>query len=224
MLVSICLLGYGAVAKEVYSRLKSMPGYGTEWRLHTIYVPNKDKYPDVKQNSEWQWKIDDETFNTELETSIGDDLDWLLASDGHDTVVDCTPYTPESFSLISKLLAKGYWLHTCSKGLVQFKWQELVEIARASKSKIYFNSIPSSDQPTEYDSIGLTHENWWQYADDPDMFIYRGGGPEETAEIIVKDIAKEIDRRREIKRIFDSLSPEEQQRIEKETRDNDSNI
>jgi homoserine dehydrogenase len=195
MLVSLCILGFGAVGKEVYRQLKAVPGFNVDWRIHTIYVPDMSKYAEAKKNSNHQWKINDETFETELETTIGDDLEWLLSSDGHDTVVDCTPYSDGSRELVFNLLNRGYWLHACSKGLVSNHWKELVDLAENKSAKYYFNSIPSGD-PSKYTAMDLTQGNFAEYADDHNLYIYRNGDAEATAGIIVRDIVKEIDRRR----------------------------
>lgn len=195
MLVSLCILGFGAVGKEVYKQLKEVPGFNVDWRIHLFYVPDMSKYPEAKKNSISQTKIYDETFETELETTIGDDMEWLLNSDGHDTIVDCTPYSDSSKDLILGLLNRGYWFHTCSKGLVKNHWKELVELAETKSAKYYFNSIPSGDH-SEYTEIDLTQENFSKYGDNQDLYIYRNGEAEATAAIIVRDIVKEIDRRR----------------------------
>lgn len=207
MLISAAILGYGAVGKAVVKRLQALEGYGEDFRIHTIYVPDMSRYPEMQQNDDFQWKLKDEWWGTENPTAVGDDLEWLIQSDGHDTVIDCAPYTDESRDLIYKLISKGYWLHTCSKGLVQREWKELIDAGNESGSMIILNSIPAGN-PNRYDNIDLNNDTFPQYADEPDMFIFRDGGPEEVADKIVKDVETELNRRRHIKAKYDALSEE----------------
>lgn len=213
-MISIALLGFGKVGQQVYEKLKAVPGYAEEFRIHAIHVPDISKYP-TAFTPEMYHAVNDETFGTAKQVAIGSDEEWLVESEGHDTIVDCTPYTPESMALVLKLLAKGHSLHTCSKGLVSAHWVELCDLIKKSgNTKIYFNSIPASKEPCKFDDIELTSDTFSEYADS-DLYSYRGAGPSETAEYIVKDIIKQIESRRESKRLWDAMSPEEQEKIRK---------
>jgi hypothetical protein len=98
------------------------------------------------------------------------------------------------------LLRRGYWLHTCSKELVAKHWEEIVSISQSVVSaKAIFNSIPASKTLEVFKGINLTSNNFVDYKDD-DLYSYRGAGPEETAEYIVRDIFTELEKRRANKR------------------------
>lgn len=209
MTISIALLGFGAVGKEVYKQLQEVSGFMDEFRIHVIQVPDLSNYSVAKDDNWYNW-LGDESFGTAKQVTIGDDTEWLIDSDGHDTVVDCTSYNEASKQLVFDLLAKGHWLITCSKELVSNHWRELVEIAKKSNGSISFNAIPASAEPTEYDGINLTQDNFADYSDGP-LYIYRNAGPEETAAVIVKDLIRAIHDRKEQKARWESMSLDEQQ-------------
>ena len=189
MRVGICLLGYGSVGKEVYRQLTEDPRYGTDIWIHTIQVTDPSKHG-VKISENGGWVLDNHHL-----TNVSNDAEWLLKSAGHNVVVDTTSYSDDSKHLILKLLSKGHWLYTCSKELAWNDWEALIDCAVDSGARIDFNSIPSSDTPTEYAGIDLNQSNWKDYVNDPDMFIFRGGGPKETAKAIVEQLYKELEAR-----------------------------
>lgn len=209
MTISIALLGFGAVGKEVYKQLREVPGFMDEFRIHVIQVPDLYDYPVAKDDNWYNW-LGDDSFGTPQQVTIGDDAEWLVDSDGHDTIVDCTYYDETSKKLVFDLLSKGHWLITCSKELVNKHWRELIDTAKKSRGSISFNAIPVGKSPTEYDDIDLTHENFAEYADGP-LYTFRGAGPEETAAAIVKELVKAINIRNEHKLLWDAMTPQQQQ-------------
>jgi hypothetical protein len=211
MFISIALLGFGHVGKEVYKRLREIPGYMEDFRIHVIQVPNLDNYP-VANDKDWYNWLDDDTFGTDKQVSIGDDVEWLVNSEGHDTIVDCMSYNENSKNLIFNLATKRHWILTCSKELVNKHARELISVAKENGSRISFNSIPASATPCEYDDIDLNQDTFLQHSDGP-LYVYRGAGPEITAEYLVKEIAVELKKRRNQKVVWDAMSPDEQSRI-----------
>jgi homoserine dehydrogenase len=197
MLISIALLGFGAVGKEVYKKLKLVDGFGEDFRIHIVQVQDVSNYNPVIINSKGWMVIDDENSEDEgKRVTIGDDLEWLVESDGHDTVIDCTPYSEKSKDLVLTLLKRGYWLHTCSKELVSKHWNELLDVCDSNnRSKINFNSIAASSDLEKFKGVDLTESNLKDYKDE-DLYSFRGAGPEETAEYIVRDIVAELKERR----------------------------
>ena len=180
------MLGYGYVGKEVYKQLTEDPRYGTDIWVHSIQVTDTSKH-DVKASSEGGWVLDNQYL-----TRVSDDVNWLLESSGHNVVVDASSYNEDSKDLIIKLLSMGHWLYTCSKELAWSDWETLVKCANSSGSRIDFNSIPCSNTSTEYSDIDLNQDNWKDYVNDSDMFAFRGGGPKETAKIIVSQLYKNL--------------------------------
>lgn len=189
MRVGICLLGYGNVGKEVYRQLTEDPRYGTDIWIHTIQVTDPSKH-NVKVSENGGWVLDNQYL-----TNVSNDTEWLLESTGHNVVVDTASYNDDSKPLILDLLSRGHWLYTCSKELAWNDWELLVECANNSGARIDFNSIPSSDTATKYTDIDLNQSNWKDYVNDSDMFVFRGGGPKETAKAIVEQLYKELEAR-----------------------------
>lgn len=218
MFISIALLGFGHVGKEVYKLLKGVPGYMDDFRIHVVQVPSLANY-DVAKDENYYNLVNDETFGTPKQATIGDDVEWLLGSDGHDTIIDCMSYNEDSKKLVFDLTAKGYWILTCSKELVNKHARELIDVAKASGAKISFNSIPASATPCEYDSIDLNQDTFLEYSDGP-LYIFRGAGPVETAQYIVDDIVMELDRRRNQKKTWDAMSVEEQEEVHRREANN----
>ena len=211
MFISIALLGFGHVGKEVYKRLREIPGYMEDFRIHVIQVPNLDNYPVAKDKDWYNW-LDDDTFGTDKQVSIGDDVEWLVESEGHDTIVDCMSYNESSKKLIFDLASKPHWILTCSKELVNKHARELIGIAKASGARLSFNSIPASETPCEYDNIDLNQDTFLEYSDGP-LYIYRGAGPGITADYLVKEIEAELHKRRNQKIVWDAMTPLEKQEI-----------
>jgi hypothetical protein len=201
MLISIALLGFGDVGKKVYEKLKRDEGFGIDFRVHLVQVRDVSKYNPVVINSNGWMVVNDENSSDPIKrVTIGDDLEWLLQSDGHDTVIDCTSYSEESKDLVMALLRRGYWLHTCSKELVAKHWEELVDISQSiPSSRVIFNSIPASKTLELFKGIELTNSNFAWHKDE-DLYSYRGAGAEETAEYIVRDVLTELEKRRINKR------------------------
>jgi hypothetical protein len=197
MLLSIALLGFGDVGRQVYNKLKRDPGFGIDFRVHIVQVQDVAKYNPVVINSEgWMVVNDEDSSDPVKRVTIGDDLEWLIESDGHDTVVDCTSYSEQSKDLVMALLRRGYWLHTCSKELVSKHWKELIDICKINqRASVSFNSIPASKTMKKFMDVDLTNYNFEEYKD-LDLYSYREADADVTAEYIVRDIFSELKKRR----------------------------
>ena len=197
MLISIALLGFGEVGKRVYEKLKRDDGFGIDFRVHVVQVRDVAKHKPAIINSNGWMVIDDENSKDPIRrVTIGDDLEWLLQSEGHDTVIDCTSYSEESKDLVVALLRRGYWLHTCSKELVSKHWEELLDVcSETPKARIIFNSIPASKTMKKFDDVDLTDYNFELYKDQ-DLYSYRKADADITAEYIVRDVFEQLRKRR----------------------------
>ena len=211
MFISIALLGFGNVAKEVYKRLQTIPGFMEDFRIHIVQVPDMSNHKIARDENGYNY-IDDFSFGTTKQITIGDDLDWFLQSDGHDTIIDCTSYNESSKELIFELAKRKYWILTCSKELVNKHGRELVDIAKSSDARLSFNAIPASATPCEYDKIDLNQETFLQYSDDS-LYIFRDADAGITADYIVKEIIIELKKRRDQKKLWESMSTKDQQSI-----------
>jgi len=210
----IAVLGFGPVARAVVDKVKRFPEYGAE--------ENKDVYADiyvvhVRRNS-FSYSpnlvievADDEdnssrTYNDGLqgirkyETTVAYDKEWLLEeirTNQINVVVDCTSYNESSVELMREVMeasSEETEIHVPSKELVVKHWEELIEKSKERGFSLKFNSIPSGD-PNEYDEIDLNQDTFTDYLfkQDQTLFIYRNGGPQETADRIVKDLRKAMD-------------------------------
>jgi homoserine dehydrogenase len=208
MEISICLLGFGKVGKAFYKQIKEVPGFGEDFRVHTVVITDLEKHPEVGFNDMEAWSINDETFNTSKQTSIGDDIEWLLESDGHDVLVDTFSFSEESKDLTLKLLSKGYWLYTCNTELAKNHWKDVLDVAEKSNAKVDFNAVACANPAQE----SLTHENWHHFVEVADTFAKGPSDPEDVAASLLKHILTELETRRAYKAKWDSLSIEEQER------------
>jgi homoserine dehydrogenase len=173
-MIKIALLGFGQVGQQVYTQLINHPLYGTKFTFTWIQVQSSDKGRGVYQN--------ELTFNSDPEA--------IIESDQYDTVIDCMEYNEQSKQLIFKLLKKGITLHTCSKETVWHHFKEMLAIAAMYRSRINFNSIPASPEPTEYTKVDLTDLNFAEYEDDS-LYAFRGADAVITANQILNDIVRQ---------------------------------
>ena len=197
MLISIALLGFGDVGKKVYEKLKLDSGFGIDFRVHIVQVRDVTKHNPAIINSDGWMVVNDENSEDQIKrVTIGDDVEWLLQSEGHDTVIDCTSYSEESKDLVMALLRRGYWLHTCSKELVSKHWEELLNIcSETPRARIIFNSIPASKTMKKFNDVDLTNYNFKLYKDE-DLYSYRKADANITADYIVRDVFDQLGRRR----------------------------
>ena len=175
MHVSIGLIGFGAVG-QAFAKLTDQIEPRDNFRIHAILVRD----------------IAGKKFN---DVEITNQSDWFVPSNGHNIIVDASSYNEETKSYILASLLDGKDLITCSKELVNKHWQELLDAAKTGGSKIYFNSIPSTDDEScKFNSIYLTSDNFEQYANN-DLYIYRGGDAEITARFIYNDVVRLLQER-----------------------------
>jgi predicted dinucleotide-utilizing enzyme len=175
MHVSIGLIGFGAVGKA-FAELTEQIVERDNFRIHAILVRDiaNKKFSDVE---------------------ITNQADWFVPSNGHNIIVDASSYNEETKGYILASLLDGKDLITCSKELVNKNWRELLDAAKVGGSKIYFNSIPSTDDIScKFNEIDLTSDNFEQYADD-DLYIYRGGDAEITATFLYNDVVRLLQER-----------------------------
>lgn len=210
----IAVLGFGPVARAVVDKVKRFPEYGTKEddspyaEIYVVYVRrNSFTYsPDLVVEVADDENNASRTYNDGLqgirkyETTVAYDREWLIDQvriNQINVIVDCTSYNESSVQLMRDILDvanEGTEIHLPSKELVAKHWEELIELAKNKKVSLKFNSIPSGD-PNEYDEVDLNEETFLEYLHQQDqtLFIYRNGGPQETADRIVKDIRKSLD-------------------------------
>lgn len=93
MIVSLCVFGFGPVAKNFLEKFRALRNYGLRFRIHVMMVSDVKNHPEVAPNSEGYLKLNDEYIEDEaLAIAILDDFEWLRESgyEGHDVIVDCS--------------------------------------------------------------------------------------------------------------------------------------
>jgi hypothetical protein len=141
MMISACVLGYSKLANEFISRFKSLSYYkkrnsDTEGvRIHTMYVNDPDLL-DRDYVCRYELKgsfanvLADGTEKTNKESSIGNDLEWLISSNGHDTIFEATDEDPSYLDTLVKFASRGYWVILTSEVYKNDNWEILVDASR----------------------------------------------------------------------------------------------
>lgn len=148
MMISVCVIGYSDVASDFISRFKALSYYkkrnsDTEGvRVHAVYVAdtdllNKEYVCRYELRDNFANVLADGTEKTNKENSIGNDLEWLLDSDGHDMVFEAVD-TPdeEYFDTLLALIFKGYWVVVTSEMFKDQRWDELQAASTASGGRL----------------------------------------------------------------------------------------
>lgn len=146
-MISACVLGYSDVAAEFVSRFKSLTYYkkrnsDTEGvRVHAIYVNDPDllsrefvyRYETAGNFSN---VLKDGTEDDRKETPIGNDLEWLLSSDGHDMVFEAAEDSEKYVDALIGLAAKGYWIVVSSEIFKGEYWDQLESLTKSSGGRL----------------------------------------------------------------------------------------
>lgn len=148
MMISACVLGYSDVSVDFVTRFKELSYYkkrnsDTEGvRVHTMYVNDPDLFNreyvcSYEVRSGFANVLADGTEKTNKENSIGNDLEWLLASDGHDMVFEAAEDPEKYVDALIGLAAKGYWIVVTSELFKNEYWDQLNEAANASGGRVF---------------------------------------------------------------------------------------
>ncbi len=161
---AVSVLGYGKVGKPLVDLLvkSNLP-----IDIKTVAVKHK---PSV-ENPELPFG--------NLEAAINSDSDLYI---------DCLPYSEETLSTVFALISKGKTIATCNKELVNKHKVELVDAAKASGSKLYFNAIPASSEKTPFSFVNLTEKNISGYGDE--LYEFRGADGDITAKFLYQDVVR----------------------------------
>lgn len=155
MITSILVLGCGPYATSFVPAIKGLPGYketdadADKMRVHLLFVTDMSECADICYDHETDkfgvlTVLKDGTEETELRTPIGDDLKSLIASKGHDTVVELEEYSQELADLILKLIEKNLTFYITNRELIRLHKEEFEEKRKGTRSKIfYYEEDPS---------------------------------------------------------------------------------
>ncbi len=139
MFLSVCILGLNEYSKKVVAEYKKLNGYGDKFRVHCIHVTDLSSHlNDIttreytvigsNESSPIQALKDGTEMDDDLMVPITVDDDWLLQSDGHDTVLLASE---EYQSLYDSLKEKGYLALSC----VEYREDEVVELFKSTINK-----------------------------------------------------------------------------------------
>lgn len=119
MFVSASIIGLNEKTIKLASELKAREGYGIDFRIQCIQVENIKAHSELvayrmyqvvgRKAPEIMAALKDDTYEIDhMMIPIGDDVEWLKESDGHDTII--LSEVPVGWeSAVEHLKAKGYW-------------------------------------------------------------------------------------------------------------------
>lgn len=156
MLISVCVLGATPLSLEFMSKFKEVPYYkkrdsDTEGvRVHTTYVDDESLLDTPLVH---RYQLRDGNFanvsndgyqETRKESSIGNDLDWLLSSNGHDTIVEAVSDADRYLDTLVSLIKRGYKTYITTKDYADKYWEILENAAIEGNTTVtYCDSIHS---------------------------------------------------------------------------------
>jgi hypothetical protein len=147
MMISACVLGYSEIAIDFVTKFKALSYYkkrnsDTEGvRIHTMYVDDpelltRDYVCRYEARGNFANVLADGMEKTNKENSIGNDLEWLLSSDGHDTIFEATNEDPNYLDTLVNLANRGYWIILTSDIYKKDNWDYLVDASRSGMGMI----------------------------------------------------------------------------------------
>lgn len=156
MIISACILGNTEVSAEIVSKFKALSYYkkrdsDTEGiRIHVSYVDDPDLLnSDITfryelANGNFANALNDGTQRTKKESTISNDKQWLLLSDGHDTVIEASEDPEKYLDILIDLIKKGYDVYITSRVYADKYWKYLEDASSGSGATItYCDNIPS---------------------------------------------------------------------------------
>jgi homoserine dehydrogenase len=165
-MISIAIAGFGLVGESFYNLIKN------DVNVEYVFVKNVDNKKDY------------------YDINFIDQADLIVESKSIDIIVECISDPETAFRLIKSCLLSGKDVVTCNKILIKTRLAELSFIANENECTIYLSSIPSGSKPGEF-VFPITHINFQsQMSNMP--FIFRGGGAQETATMMKKDVLEII--------------------------------
>jgi hypothetical protein len=178
MITSLCVLGYGEEVKKFVQEYKKVKYYkkrdsDTEGvRVHVVYAAVNDL---ASTNMLYRYSIDDNNYanifqdgdqETKKEVTFSNDHEWLVASDGHDTIVDLSD-TPDKYYLtLLNLIKPGYSLHLMRKKFTENYLEEITSLAISRNARVTLHDRVDSillSLDTEYkEKLALHREKLYE--------------------------------------------------------------
>jgi len=173
MLMSILVLGYGAAARDFVARFKSSELYKTsdldpdKARIHVVHVADNEDPRYAKYITKHDFAdgnimtiLKDGTEHGDNQTPFGDDLEWLLASDGHDTVVELEDgNTTWLKQVLPSLARKGCGIYLTNKDLSDELGESLVAASKEGSEDTGKPGFVEVKSANDLDELITTLEN-----------------------------------------------------------------
>ena len=177
MLTSVCVLGYGKEALEFVKEYKKVKYYkkrdsDTEGvRVHVVYAAVNDlaytkmlvRY-DIGDN--YANVINDGDQKTKREVTFSNDRDWLIESNGHDTIVDISDAPDKYYLTLLELIKPGYSIHLMRKKFTENYLEEVISLAQSRNARVTLHdgidSILASLDAEYKEKLDLYRKNLYQ--------------------------------------------------------------
>lgn len=150
MLLSVCVLGYGETSKEFVSRFKNLTYYkkrdsDTEGvRVHVVYendpsiMDRSFAYRYEMPNGNFANVLNDGDQETKREVTLSNDTEWLLQSNGHDTIFEAIDDADSYLDTVVALIRKGYWVILTNSDYCNKYREMLTSEANSSGSRLFY--------------------------------------------------------------------------------------
>ena len=218
MLTSVCVLGYGKEALEFVKEYKKVKYYkkrdsDTEGvRVHVVYAAVNDlastkmlvRY-DIGDN--YANVINDGDQKTKREVTFSNDRDWLIESNGHDTIVDISDAPDKYYLTLLELIKPGYSIHLMRKKFTENYLEEVISLAQSRNARVTLHdgidSILASldaeykekldlyrknlyQESLKATPCGLPEEQSWQYFCMSDEYVFGESLPKFRSDVTVE--------------------------------------
>jgi hypothetical protein len=152
VLISVCVLGSSQGALDFISNFKSLKQYkkrdsDTEGvRIHVLYAenPNLLKSPITfryqLEDGNYANVLNDGTKGSNKESTVSNDREWLLESNGHDTVVEAAENPDKYYLTLLELVRKGFSIYLTSPRFTEDYIEEILAVAKDGGAKVYTHS------------------------------------------------------------------------------------
>lgn len=150
MITSVCVLGNSPETLKFIQEYKALKYYkkrdsDTEGvRIHVLHVEDPDLLSkDVTMryqlnNGNYANVLNDGTKGTAKESTISNDTEWLLESNGHDTVVEFSEDPDKYLNILISLISRGYTTYITSDKYLTDHKVFIDEAAKSSGAKVVF--------------------------------------------------------------------------------------
>lgn len=149
MITSVCVLGYSEEAMNFISEYKKAKYYkkrdsDTEGvRIHVLYAEVDDlsktdllhRY-ELAGGENYANVLRDGDQETKKEVTFSNDREWLLESNGHDTIVETVESADIYYATVLQLIRRGFSIHLTSSRYKEFYLEEILAVAKESGARV----------------------------------------------------------------------------------------